>query len=589
MTAPLPRIAAFADRWPKLVALSLGAISATGFAPLHLWPLTLLTLAGWMMLVARSPRGWRTFGIGWAFGVGHFVIGLNWIATAFTYQAAMPAWLGWIAVVLLALYLAVYPALAAWGAWQFIPPRNGEVAAQSADGGGVRPSTTVVQGREPPPPPTAVPLPVPGRISLSFILAFAALWTLTEWLRSWVFTGFAWNPLSAIITPLTPLLSPTRLIGTYGMSAIVMLSAGFVLMQAILWLPAWRRALGPSLKDGTFPTIILGGLLIGVAAVGLVFAQASAVGNFVDTAVNAAATPQPKFIPVTVVQPNVGQADKWVGAKADANFAKLARLTAPKDATPRLILWPEAAVPDYLEWGYPAVYYDRSPAAARARLTALMNPGDLMLLGALKLELDRSGDVVGARNAVMTVRADGTLGARYDKAHLVPYGEYLPLRPVLSAIGLSRLAPGDIDFWPGPGPRTLDLGAFGRAGLQICYEIIFSGQVVDRAHRPDFIFNPSNDAWFGSWGPPQHLAQARLRAIEEGLPVVRATPTGISAVIDAEGRVRESLPMHAAGRIDTIIPAAHAPTLFARYGNILPVGFALLLLAAAIAFRRRGR
>lgn len=562
MTALSPRIAAFADRWPKLIALTLGAVSATGFAPLNLWPLTLLALAGWMTLVARSPRGWRTFGIGWAFGVGHFVVGLNWIATAFTYQAAMPAWLGWIAVVLLSLYLAVYPALAAWGAWamrRYVTPAK-----------------------------TAVASPAAGTI-LSFILAFAALWTLSEWLRSLVFTGFAWNPLSAILAPMTPMLSPTRLVGTYGMSAIVMLAAGFILVQAMRWLPAWRRALGPSLRDGTFPTVILGGILVAAAVITLVFVQASAVGNLADSAVNATATPEPKAIPITVVQPNVGQADKWVGAKADANFAKLARLTAPKDDVPRLILWPEAAVPDYLEWGYPAVYYDRSPAAARARLTALMNPGDLMLLGALKLELDKSGDVVGARNAVMTVHADGTLGARYDKAHLVPYGEYLPLRPVLSAIGLSRLAPGDIDFWPGPGPRTLDLGAFGRAGLQICYEIIFSGQVVDRHHRPDFIFNPSNDAWFGSWGPPQHLAQARLRAIEEGLPVIRATPTGISAVIDADGRIRESLPMHTAGRIDTVVPPAHTPTLFARHGNILPVGFALLLLAAAIAFRRRGR
>ena len=189
----------------------------------------------------------------------------------------------------------------------------------------------------------------------------------------------------------------------------------------------------------------------------------------------------------------------------------------------------------------------------------------------------------------MTVHADGTLGPRYDKAHLVPYGEYLPMRPILSAIGLSRLAPGDIDFWPGPGPHTLDLGRFGKAGLQVCYEIIFSGQVVDAKHRPDFIFNPSNDAWFGGWGPPQHLAQARLRAIEEGLPVIRSTPTGISAVIDADGRILDSIPMHQAGRIDTVVPPAHAPTLFARYGNNLPVGFALLLLAAAIAFRRRGR
>jgi len=576
VTALSPRIAAFADRWPKLIALALGAVSATGFAPLHLWPLTLLALGGWMMLTARSPKGWRTFGIGWAFGVGHFVVGLNWIATAFTYQAAMPAWLGWVAVILLALYLAVYPALAAWGAWLFIPPRNGEVAAQSADGGGGRPPATVAQRREPPPPPSAVPLPVPGRISLSFILAFAALWTLTEWLRSWVFTGFAWNPLSAM--SLREFVAPSliRWIGTYGASGLLLLQVGILIW---LWV-YYQRSTRPNLVGRPVARFFIwwftGAMLYVPIAL---LDEGSGSSDYLSR----------KAIPITVVQPNVGQADKWVGAKADANFAKLARLTAPKDAAPRLILWPEAAVPDYLEAGYPLPYYDRSPAAARARLTALMNPGDLMLLGALKLELDKTGDVVGARNAVMTVHADGTLGPRYDKAHLVPYGEYLPLRPILSAIGLSRLAPGDIDFWPGPGARTLDLGAFGRAGLQICYEMIFSGQVVDRAHRPDFIFNPSNDAWFGGWGPPQHLAQARLRAIEEGLPVVRATPTGISAVIDADGRVLESLPMHVAGRIDTVVPPAHAPTLFARHGNMLPVGFALLLLAAAIAFRRRGR
>ena len=595
MTALSPRIAAFADRWPKLVALALGAVSATGFAPLHLWPLTLLALAGWMVLVARSPRGWRTFGIGWAFGVGHFAVGLNWIATAFTYQAAMPAWLGWIAVVLLALYLAVYPALAAWGAWQFSSPRNGELAAQSADGGGVRPAAAVAEGRAPPLPASPVPLPGPRRIPLSFILAFAALWTLTEWLRSWVFTGFAWNPLIASWPSLSKIVVPfvdvLTLVGSYGAGALMMLAAGlFVplildgLFATIDEREAKKQAKfdedmrGAPLNDSVAPPLrnILVGIAYGATVTGLAYFASNQPKG-------------PDGPPITVVQPNVGQADKWVGAKADANFAKLARLTAPKDETPRLILWPEAAVPDYLEWGYPAVYYDRSPAAARARLTALMNPDDVMLLGALKLELDRTGDVVGARNAVMTVHANGTLGARYDKAHLVPYGEYLPMRPILSAIGLSRLAPGDIDFWPGPGARTLDLGAFGRAGLQICYEIIFSGQVVDREHRPDFIFNPSNDAWFGAWGPPQHLAQARLRAIEEGLPVVRATPTGISAVIDADGRIRESLPMNAAGRIDTTVPPAHAPTLFARYGNILPVGFALLLLAAAIAFRRRGR
>jgi apolipoprotein N-acyltransferase len=604
VTALTPRIAALADRWPKSLALLLGLVSATGFAPLNLWPLTLLALAGWMALVARSPGGRRALGIGWAFGVGHFTLGLNWIATAFTYQAAMPAWLGWIAVGLLALYLAVYPALTAWGAW----------------------TVRLLAGRANPlrsAAPHRSTLPF-STIHISFFLSFAALWGLTEWLRAWVFTGFAWNPLAAITVSGTFAGAFGKdyldLIGTYGVSAVVMIWAGLIAagIEEFRLLRAFRQRNipDPRLKNdlagaplGEFDNRRFGMALVGgfVLAVALL-----ATGNLLPRSPLQPRRDAPR---ITVVQPNVGQEDKWEGDKAGANFAKLARLTAPIDDRPRLVLWPEAAIPDYLETGYPPIYYDRSPAEARGRLARLMNPDDVMLLGALKLEFAPDGDAIGARNAVMTVYGDGSLGPRYDKAHLVPYGEYLPMRPLLSALGLSRLAPGDLDFWPGPGPRTLALPAVPEpplpadasdqdrplrkqlsmarralnVGLQICYEIIFSGQVVDRDHRPDFIFNPSNDAWFGGWGPPQHLAQARLRAIEEGLPVVRSTPTGISAVIDADGRILESIPMHTAGRIDTGLPPPHAPTLFARYGNMLPVGFALLLLALAIAFRRRGR
>jgi apolipoprotein N-acyltransferase len=164
------------------------------------------------------------------------------------------------------------------------------------------------------------------------------------------------------------------------------------------------------------------------------------------------------------------------------------------------------------------------------------------------------------------------------------------MRPVLSALGLSRLAPGDIDFAAGPGPRTIQLpGEWGKVGFQLCYEIIFSGEVVDRHNRPDFIFNPSNDAWFGRWGPPQHLAQARLRAAEEGLPVVRSTPTGISALIDPHGRVLHSIPWQRPGTIDASLPNPLMPTLFARFGNIIPLTLAFLLLGAAIALSRRSR
>ncbi len=219
-----------------------------------------------------------------------------------------------------------------------------------------------------------------------------------------------------------------------------------------------------------------------------------------------------------------------------------------------------------------------------------MKPGDVLVLGALKLEFDEAETrAVGARNSVFAMNNERELLGRYDKSHLLPFGEYLPARSLLSAIGLSRFAPGDFDFWPGDGVGSFEIGDFGNMGLALCYEIIFSGQVVDRENRPDFIFNPSNDAWFGSWGPPQHLAQARLRAIEEGLPVIRSTPTGISAVITANGVVKKSVPLGKAGRIDTVLPLAKRPTLFALYGNILPLGFALILLISAIAIRLRGR
>jgi apolipoprotein N-acyltransferase len=126
-------------------------------------------------------------------------------------------------------------------------------------------------------------------------------------------------------------------------------------------------------------------------------------------------------------------------------------------------------------------------------------------------------------------------------------------------------------------------------GVQICYEIIFSGQVVDPAHRPDFLFNPSNDAWFGSWGPPQHLAQARLRAVEEAMPVIRSTPTGISAVIDSTGTVRAALGLNSADFIATSLPPAASPTLFSRWGNALPMLVAAILMLSGIAIGRARR
>ena len=534
----------FIANHPRWIALVAGAASATGFAPLGLWPVTLVCFALFIHLVSQARTGRRAALIGWLFGVGHFSIGNNWIAVAFTFQAAMPAWLGWVAVVALALYLAVYPALCAWGAWWIA---NKVVVRAKVD--------------------TTLPL----------ILAFAACWIITEWLRSWVFTGYVWNPLGVVA--ITEAAAPAIWVGTYGLSGLVAIVAGLLLALVI---QNWRSAI--------------------MLTTGLVLVYVAATFSFWNDSVVAAingkiANSRPVL---TIAQPNISQADKYAPGYDALNFAKLEQNSRPlADQGPRLLLWPEAAIPDFLEEGYPFRFYQFQPgesaAGARARLTTLMGKGDILLTGSNRLVIDKQGQMAAARNSMTAMDARGRILGDYDKAHLVPYGEYLPLKWLLTPLGLSRLVPGDVDFIPGPGPQTMTLMLDGKpvkVGLQICYEIIFSGQVTDRKNRPDFLFNPSNDAWFGGWGPPQVLAQARLRAIEEGLPVVRATPTGISAVIDADGRIVDSLGQGVAGRIDARLPAAKAPTLFARHGNVLPVAFALLLIALAflpLARRHRSR
>ena len=522
--AALTRIAERLLARPLLLAPAIGALAALGFEPLHLWPLTLLGIAWLTVAVATAPSRKRAFLTGWLWALGHFCTGNFWIATAFTYQAEMPAWLGFVGVFLVSFYIAVYPALATLAAWHA------------------------------------------RRRPLALVLAFAAAWIVSEWLRSWVFTGFAWNPLgAALLGPfsgqgLAPL---ARGIGTYGLSGVVVLIAGLLL------------AIGRS-RRGLLAALTLAAVLVPMGLTGLIPA------------------PQGK-VAYTVVQPNIAQQDIDNPATYEDQFQRLARNTLPRTrGEQRLVLWPESGLPDYLREGYPRYYYEDTtyaadPALARRRIGAVIGPGALLLTGAVDLDM-QGDDVLGARNTVTALGPDGTLRGSYAKAHLVPYGEYLPMRGLLEPLGLSRLVAGSLDFLPGPGPRTLDFGAYGKTGFQICYEIVFSGQVVDRANRPDYIFNPSNDGWFGAWGPPQHLAQARLRAIEEGLPVLRATTSGISAVIDADGIVRAHLPRFTAGRLDGKIPPAHAPTLFARFGNMLPLGLATILLGLSLlVLRRAGR
>ena len=514
-------------RYPASASLALGVLAALGFAPLDLWPVTLIALALWLRLVHAAPSGRAGLWRGWLFGVGHFTINNNWFQHAFDFQDAMPPVLGYFAAVALALYLAVYPALAALVAWRFRAPPG--------------------QDRGP---------------DAAFALVAGAAWIATEWLRAVVFTGYAWDPLAVIWVPVQPVASVAALIGTYALSGLTVTAAAA--LSCVPRRPVALLAVG-------------GAVAAGLAMQALGYRSGSATAG-------AATAPL-----LHIVQPNVGQGDRNAG-DAERTLRALIARTAPPGEAMRLVIWPEGMVRDFIDPGYPDYIYDgRWPEVTRARLRRLLGPRDLLVLGDTPLVFDARGDVVAAANATTVLDARGRTVARYAKAHLVPYGEYLPLPWLLRPLGLARLVPGDLDFTPGPGPRSLDLPGVGAIGFQTCYEIIFSGEVVDPAKRPRLIVNPSNDAWFGSWGSPQFLAQARMRAIEEGLPVVRATPTGISGVIAADGAVLATVPADRAGSITLPIPPALPPTPFSRFGNWLALCAALALAVGGVAIRRRAR
>ena len=357
-------------------------------------------------------------------------------------------------------------------------------------------------------------------------LLFATCWVATEWLRGHVLTGFPWNLAAYALVDYAALRQPAAWVGSYGLGFLTVFIG---ILPGVLTVAAPKRRA---------PVLVL-------------FAVAVA-GFWVGGALRSGQDVPPTDVALRIVQGNVPQVEKWVPGSRQRALEKYLGLSAQPGRFD-VLLWPETAFPGFLD----------EDAAARARISAALPDGRILLTGAP----DRvEGD--GGTRYFNTVQAyDGTseILTGYAKHHLVPFGEYVPLRGWLP---IERLTEGLGDFTPGPGPRTLAIPGAPLVAVAICYEIIFPGHVVDDLFRPDWIFNATNDAWFGtSIGPEQHLASARMRAVEEGLPVVRAANTGISAIIDANGNVVARLDTGETGTIDAGLPGARTPTPYARFGD----------------------
>jgi len=322
-------------RHARLWALLCGLLAATGFPPLALWPVGVVGVAGLAWLVFQAPDWKRAALLGWLFGVAHFTLANNWIATAFTFQSEMPAALGWLAVPLLSLYLGVFPALGCAVARRF-----GSTTSLAA-----------------------------------FAPILGAGWILGEWLRSWVFTGYAWGPLSLMLLgdwsrPGPAMVLP--LTGTYALSGLL-LTATTLALAAVMA----RHFIAAAV----LPLALLAAMLWPAPA------------------------QQTGTLPFTLVQPNLRQAEINDASRYEAQFQRIAALSRPRAAIPRrLILWPESGVPDYLEPGYPQIYYDETTAAgepdfARRRIAAAGGAGSLVLTGAVILALGQEGGVQTAVGA----------------------------------------------------------------------------------------------------------------------------------------------------------------------------------------------
>ncbi len=376
-------------------------------------------------------------------------------------------------------------------------------------------------------------------------LAFAAAWTAAEMLRGVLFTGFPWNLLGTVWAFASLPVQAAAWIGVHGLTLATVLLALAPLAGRRGWLAG-------------------GAALALFGAIGLIRLWP--------------AEPEPHAVALVLVQGNVAQETKWREENRWPIFRRYIELTdegvrlAQQEAPDSRILaiWPETASPFLLA----------NDAEAARLATQPLPPGALLLAGSVRAEFAPEGGVRRVWNSLVALDAQGTRLDAVDKTHLVPFGEYMPLRGLLPV----RLTHTALDFTAGPGLRAVALPGLPSFTALICYEVIFPGSVTP-ATRPGFLVNVTNDAWFGiSAGPWQHLAAARLRAVEEGLPLVRAAQTGISAVFDARGRVVASMGLAETGVVLAPLPRAGAATPFAVAGLAIPLG----LLAGALALAGLG-
>jgi apolipoprotein N-acyltransferase len=510
----------------RAIAFIAGATGALALAPFDVFPAMAIPLCVAVWLIdGASGVGVTALrsaaSAGWWLGFGYFVAGLWWLGAAMLVEADQFAWALPLAVLGLPAGLAVFTAL-------------GFAAARA--------------------------LWSPGPLR---VFALAAGLGGAEWLRGHILSGFPWNDVGMAFASAGPLTQTASLIGLHGLDLVAIL-----IFASPATLIDGRPTSAPTPGRDNNPALWTAIILIGLMALFGALRLATGRTDYVSG------------VKLRLMQPNLPQDAKFNPQNGPAILDRYLTLTNRATGPERRgaadvthVIWPESAFPYILS---------RQPEALSTIAQTLQ--GAILLTGAARVVEDGDG---GGKifNSIEVVHGDQIVAA-FDKMHLVPFGEYLPLEKYLSPFGLTQLVPGTWD--QGDGPRELSAPGLPLMAPLICYEAIFPGRATERAParpRPRLLLNVTNDGWFGlTSGPYQHFAQARLRAIEEGLPLIRVANTGVSAIVDPYGRILDFLPLGTEGVIDGRLPQPVSATLFSRWGDrIFPALWTLTLLIAAAA------
>ncbi|HEY4142800.1 MAG TPA: apolipoprotein N-acyltransferase [Pseudolabrys sp.] len=514
-----------ASGWRRAaIALAAGAASALAMAPFNAWPILFVTFPVLVWLIDGSAAG------RWSGAINAAIAG--W-CFGFGFFVAGLYWIGYAFLVDAKTFAWLLPiAVSGLPAYLAIFTALGVAAAR----------LIWVRGPE-------------------RLLALAATLTIAEWLRGHVLSGFPWNTFGYALTQPLALAQSVSLVGIWALTflCIAICATPAVLADDTIDTPRPYRPLALGL------IIILVMMIYGTVRLSL---NPTA---FVDG------------VTLRVMQPNLQQDQKFnYSAKAEvmARYIGLSSRSTGPDAeglsNVTHLIWPESAFPFFLT---------REPDAL-AQIAGLLKPGTELITGAVRAAQGATAANPRAYNSVYVIDPDGSIQGIYDKVHLVPFGEYLPFQRVLEKIGLRNLTKQIGGFQSGDRRRAMDVPHAPKMLPLICYEAIFQGAAVPRGEeRPGWLVNVTNDGWFGiSTGPHQHFQQSRVLAIAEGLPMVRAANTGISAVIDPLGRVINSLPLGAEGVFDSRLPQPATPPLFLLVGDC---AFILFLVVSFIFVTRR--